>query len=337
MLKSKSLLILIVITTVFIIGYVIDAFQNKKVEKSSQIKQTNNLNLKPAYDNAYDYKYVPHADNGVSIALVSEDHSTVIGENNFSMSNKQQFYSTIAVINQTNRKRDYVLMPLVDYKQEEILIGEQTTNTYRFSLEAKQIAFIPFMLPKLNKGFHDIILALAPDPDDKNLDIQYRRQTELSHMMFKRLNIQVNKNDKMNVTYEKFDETSNDNGLSGVIVTKSKELKPWLIENINSENDIDYHLNIGNDLDKKSHFALISLLDWKQTPIKGDKHVLFGELNPNSSTTIKGVIKQNLVQEGTSNFTVIYIPLSDQQSNIKNADMDSEPSIRIALNKNLNQ
>lgn len=330
--KTRVIKLVSIIILVLIIGFGLSKMKSgltKKSTTNAEYKHALNNDIKKDY--AYQYSYVPHANEGTATALISEDNKKILQQSNFKIQNKDDFISKIGVSNLSDKEQEFILLPIIDYKQQSIQIGKDNLDKYKFSLKPKEIIFIPFTVKNLKEGIHDIIFLLAKDPNNTNLDPNYRKATELSHIISKRMSVTVGKNKEINIPYTNIPDTETNDKLSGSIVTPTKELKPWITEE-HVSHDMKYYINVGNISKNEQDFAVIALLNWNQVSIKDNQKVIMSKIDSNTLVHIEGELKSQDIKSGVSNFTTLYIPSPYKE--VKNElDMYVEPSINVGLQK----
>ena len=285
------------------------------------------------YDNSRNYTYVPLANIGLSIGIVNDEHDQLIENMNFELEGTENFQGTIALVNQNEEEKDYLIVPLINYKQKKIRLGEDYQDKIKITLKPKEIAFIPFHLEDLKEGFHDFIFFIVKDPDNQNISDEYRIATTGSYSTIRgTINIGTVKN-KSFQKYKKGLEPIEETALDGILLTKNRNLKPWLSEEITDEEEIiDFNIKIGNLGENKEKYALVSLLDWNQTAVSSEYKVYFGELSQNSSEIIKGEINtQEIKKNAVSNYTTFLIPHPYEKVDPYNPEFFIQTSTRVGL------
>ena len=89
------------------------------------------------YDNSRNYTYVPLANIGLSIGIVNDEHDQLIENMNFELEGTENFQGTIALVNQNEEEKDYLIVPLINYKQKKIRLGEDYQDKIKDAIEKK--------------------------------------------------------------------------------------------------------------------------------------------------------------------------------------------------------
>ncbi|MCU5379744.1 hypothetical protein OCA08_21675 [Bacillus cereus] len=317
--KKKRLLFTISVTVLVLVSiYGLWNFANKKrIENKNdnslvEYKLTNsdeNIDMTIKEDRAYNYSYVPHSNEGVGISLVTNNNKDIVTTTGIEVKKGSNFTSTIAITNLSEEQKEYMLVPIVDYKQKHIQLGKEKTNKLTFSVQSKGVTFVPFSIENMEEGIHDVIFLVMKNPNRKDLDVESRKATELNHVIsIRNVAIVGDAKKKMKkIEYTKMSDTEQNSPLEGSIVTKTRELRPWVIE-ANLTKDINYYINVGNQQDSEQDFAIMAFLNGEQIPIRDNKDVIIGTLPADTMSRIKGTLNKENVSNGVSNFTTIYIP-----------------------------
>ncbi|PEB50488.1 hypothetical protein COO03_21955 [Bacillus sp. AFS098217] len=308
--------------------------QNESIKTQVKIELTKsdeNIDMTVKEDQAYNYSYVPRSNDGVGTALVTNNNKTVIQTTGFEVGENSNFTSTIAISNLSDEKKEFMLVPIIDYKQQHIQLGGEKSNKLKFSIQPKGIIFIPFSIVNMEEGIHDVIFLVMKDSNRKDLDMDSRKATELTHILPIRTTAIVGDVKKKKLEYTKLSEMESNAPFEGSIVTKTKKLEPWIIEE-NLNKDVNYYINVGNQQDLKQDFAVMAFLNGEQIPINDDKNVIMGTLPANTMSRIKGKLNKQDVSNGVSNFTTIYVPKPYQGFESELEDY-VEPTVNVGIQK----
>lgn len=304
----------------------------KQKIKENQLNNIHNDDKGLTWDDAKKYNYVPIANQGTSLGIVNEKHDNLIEKRNFSINESKEFEKTIAITNQNNFKQDYLIIPLINYKQKNITLAGEMQNKIRVNLDPGEIVFIPFSI-SLDKGFHDFTFLIVPDSANTDLSEEYRLSTTGSNLMTIRGTIDKNsKGDSLENEYYTLDK-HNKEKLDGLLLTKNKDLTPWLTHTVNNKkNKINFYINVGNVDKKNKKFVLVSFLNWNQVGVNQNNEIFYGELQGESSGRIKGQIpKENIKNNLISNYTVLLIPYPHEDIDPLKRDFIIQPSGRIGI------
>ncbi|MDD9266169.1 hypothetical protein ACFPES_03890 [Paenibacillus sp. GCM10023248] len=274
------------------------------------------------------YPYIPRG-NGFSFGFVSDDLNRTVEERIFNIKHNEDLELNIMIANGKELAMDLMVLPIIDFAPREVIINNKKQDRIMFNLEAQKASIVPVKLSNLEKGRHDIIFLIIKDPNNHDINEEYRKSTELNHVVGLRLSVIV---DEEKIPEHQIVEgtTLENKVLQGIFLSKKDELTRWLIEDLEGTNNIQYKIQVGNTSESELPYAIIALKDW--VPIKFDgKYAIFGSVSPNK----RNIYTENLdVQNVTkvSNFTTILIPKPFQLYNRLNS-MDIEPSLRLALVK----
>ncbi|MCY9666546.1 hypothetical protein M5X11_16650 [Paenibacillus alginolyticus] len=271
-------------------------------------------------DNIDNYNFIPKGE-GTSFGLVNDDRSRTVEERNFSINSKEQLTVNLLVANGTKITKDFIILPIVDYNK--------ALKNFPIKLTSNQTTVLPINLGKLASGNHDIIFLIIKDPNNIDLSEDYRKSTDLSHVLAIKINVIVDSKDKPKLTTTPF-KTNDNNVLDGIFLSKGEELKRWLIEE-SSSSIVDYTVQVGNTKKEEYTYAIISLMNWKIAPLSNGEKAIFGKVKPNTRNIYTETAKTS--NENVNNFTSILIPYPYEKVDRIN-QMGVEPSIRVAIVNN---
>lgn len=204
---------------------------------------------------------------------------------------------------------------------------------------SQEIAFVPFAISSLKSGLNDFTFLIVQNPDNQNLSSKYRMSTTGSNVLSLRgtVNNGSEKN-RRSPKYVKLNKAMRDQKLSGILLTKEKNLNPWLTQTVFNDNRIiDFNINIGNMDDENKPFALISFIDWNQASINNTVDIFWGDIYPESSDTVKGEINIVDIKENSiSNYTTIFIPYPFHHVDPLDPSFMIESSARVGLDNRSN-
>lgn len=266
---------------------------------------------------------------GVSLGLYNIDGNI---ESSFVFKSKknESLRKFISVGNLISKKRMYRLLLLTDYKQSKFKVANKEVSYYNFEMNPYETKEIPVEIFDLNKGFHDILFVIVKYPDNKSLEDEFRKTTDMNHLLFMRFNVVVDDNKKPQYSFYNGQIDKGNKTLDGVFINKNKLVR-WLKEEVDKSSVVNYLINIGNNSYPKRKYALIVLFDWKQTLINGKENVLFFELDKNSMVTISS--KLNLPSnEGVYDLTPILIHNPYEETNLYNRYVETGVRVGIKVN-----
>ncbi|MBE1557105.1 hypothetical protein [Sporosarcina limicola] len=333
-----------IVILIFIGYFLIYEFNAKHINRKEVTKE---VTKEIIYDETKNYNYVPYANQGTSLGIVNDKHNELIEISNFKIEKNEMFNKTLAIVNQNDYPEDYLIIPLINYQQKHILPGNKKQNKLKITIKPQEIVFIPFSISNLKNGFHDFTFLIAQDPNNQDLSKEYRISTTGSNLMSIRGTI--NKGSNKNNSFNKFSKVSTDNtinennnvqNLNGLLLTKNEKLVPWLNESVYNNNDkIQFNINIGNTEKENKTFAVASFINWDQVSINADSDskVFFGQIDQNSSASIKGEInKMDIKKNSISNYTTVLIPFPYQEINPLDPSFSIESSGRVGLDNREN-
>ncbi|GGJ16096.1 hypothetical protein [Paenibacillus hunanensis] len=250
----------------------------------------------------------------------------------YHIKNGAAFKKFISLGNLISADRIYKMIVLVDYKQTKFGVdGNHASIDYTFQMKAGQTLEIPIELKGLKPGMHDVLVVMVKNPDNKSLDEDYRKKTDLNHLITERFNVIVGDSTKpsadVNYTNTGMKEEQN---LGGVFLSKENDFKRWLSEDVKSGELMDFFVHVGNSNEKDNQtYALVLLSDWKQIDILDNKDVLYYKLGKNDSYVLP-VKYQVPAQAGIKDLTALLIQSPNQKLDMYNRD--TEFSIRVGIN-----
>ncbi|MGO4529904.1 hypothetical protein AB4Z30_12570 [Paenibacillus sp. 2TAF8] len=268
--------------------------------------------------------------NGISLGLYNPN-GNIETEFHFQVEEGESVKKFISLGNMIKKDRLYKLILLVDYQQVPFSVDDgEPLLEFDVQMKAGQTIEIPVEVPPLSKGLHDILFVIAKYPDDKSLDEEFRKKTDLNHLLFQRFSVSVGDNDTPNKI--QFDNTGEleDKNLGGVFLSKNNDYQRWLTENVGLNERLQYFVHIGNSVREKDQtYALVILSDWKQINITQDKNVLFYKLQEDNAFSLKTEVTAP-DQEGVYDLTALLISNPFQKLDMYNRD--TEASIRVGVN-----
>lgn len=244
----------------------------------------------------------------------------------------QDFKKFISLGNLISEDRVYKLIMLVDYKQHSFSVDDNApSEEYNFKIGAGKTLEIPIKITDLDSGMHDIVVIMVKNPNNKSLDEEYRKKTDLSHLIIERFNVIVGDSDKpathIEFTNEGVKEPQN---LGGIFLSKKNDYKRWLSEDVKPGEILDYFIHVGNSLEKDHQtYALVVLYNWKQIDIVEGKNVLYYKLNKDDSFVLPATLNTP-ESEGVEDLTALLIQNPNEKLTMYNRD--TEFSLRVGVN-----
>lgn len=268
--------------------------------------------------------------NGISLGLYNPD-GNIETEFHFQVEEGESIKKFISLGNMIKKDRLYKIILLVDYQQTPFIVdGGKPSLEFDVQMKAGQTIEIPVEVPPLSEGLHDILFVIAKYPDDKSLDEEFRKKTDLNHLLFQRFSVSVGAKDTpTKIQFDNIGELE-DKNLGGVFLSKNNDYRRWLTENVGLNDKLRYIVHIGNSVRKKDQtYALVILSDWKQINITQDKNVLFYKLQEDNAYSLKTELTAP-DQEGVYDLTALLISNPFQKLDMYNRD--TEASIRVGVN-----
>lgn len=314
-----KILILAITAIVLLTGCEVN---DNTVRFKETIKDTHNRNKLPGAISG----------NGVSLGLYNTN-GDIETDYCFNLNEGENFKKFIAIGNFIDNPREYKILIFDNFVQTNFSVDSNIEkNSFTLVINAKESQEVPISLNNLSKGFHDIIIMIVKYTDKKDLNEEFRKNTDIDHMLFIRFNIIVDNDNIPKFDYTSY-ETNKFDRLDGIFLNKDKDiLKRWLIEDIDDDTPINYYIHVGNNRFDSRDYAIIVLDNWQQIPINSKSgNVVYIKLLKNEKTVIPGVI--NIIyQDGIHDLTAILVHNPFHKINMYNKTVES--SIRVGINKN---
>lgn len=290
---------------------------------------SNNTNFSKKINSTANRDKLPMANgNGISLGLYDEN-GKIEKDINFNLNNGHIFEKFISITN-SNTPRNYKLLLFIDYNQSNFKVDGKDFESFNFKMNPQETLEIPVELEPLSSGLHDILFVIVKYPDIKSLDEDFRKQTDMNHLLFLRYTITVD-NEKI-PDYNLYKTKILDrNLLDGVFINlEEDELKRWLYQDVNPSSDLNYYIHVGNNSNiKNKKYALLVLNDWKQVPITKDINKLFFEVESGKELVVPARLKVPK-EKGIYDLTPILIHNPYELLNYTNKNC--ETAIRVGLN-----
>lgn len=252
------------------------------------------------------------------------------------------------ISNQIAENNSFLIFCLMDYNQTPFVCdNEEKGVLHKVLLSPFEERFVRFSLDSPGKGVHDFEIFALLKTDQHSLNKSFRRSTDFSYLGSKRLNLFVEDETFPEVRYMNFSSISARNCGSdypindGVLLTKEPcSTKGWFTENAKAGDVLHYWINLAADKRYPVSFAVITLLDYIQVPLKSNmqEKVWFGYLPAGEKISVPASIVVPY-EEGVHELMVIDIPVPYQRLETSpgvSAQFQqwtwTEPSIRVGLN-----
>ena len=301
-------------------------------DMESNIDKQNTI-FKNTIESTSDRDKLPMATTGgINIGLYNID-GNIEKDFNFYINENESFEKFISIGHLIDKPRTYKLLIFVDFKQTLFNIDDQEpTLDYTFDMNPYETIEIPIMLQQLQKGQHEILFVIVKDPNNKSLDEEFRKSTDMNHLLFIRCNVIVEKENIPNYEHTKINDVNNKGILDGVFINNDKKvLKRWLSSTISVNETLSYYIHVGNNTFDEKEYALIILQGWQQVDVEGS-NVLYLKLNKNEMATFEATINK-ISTEGIYDLTPILIHNPYSTLNINNKDVETAIRVGIKVKK----
>lgn len=276
-----------------------------------------------------DRQIPPMATSGtITYGLYNLD-GKIESERHFEIGSEETFEKIFSFGNLINVERDYRLLVFANYMQMKFSVADSKPSTYwDFTAKPNEHLDFTFSIPELPDGFYDLILVIVKDPHNKNLDENYRKQTDLSHMITIRCSLKKGST-KSAITphLTTTDNIKEDPILSGVFLNQDgNKLTRLLTMECTPADENKLFLHLGNQSDSTHIYAVILLCNWEQIDINSQK-AIYCSVPAESRSVLP--LKLSITEPGIHNITAICVADPFQITTRKSAKPDF--SIRIGV------
>ncbi|WP_433775098.1 hypothetical protein [Bacillus wiedmannii] len=304
----------------------------KEVNSTNSNIKLENTSFSSKIESTADRDKLPNATSGgISLGLYNSN-GEIETKYNFDIEENQSIKKFLSLGNLIENDRVYKFMLFIDYKQADFKVdNREASKEFTFKMKAGQTLEIPFEIAPQKKGLHDMLFVIAKYPDNKSLDEDFRKKTDLSNLLFFRFSTVVGGDESLpeNIKFNEYGEIKASDDLDGVFMSKTGDFKRWLTEDVSKNETLSFHTKVGNNSNQKSTYALITLMDWKAVNIVGDKSTVFFELPTNTIVDLKTEIPINK-EPGVYDLTPILVHNPFQKSDVTNGQV--ETAIRVGVN-----
>lgn len=301
----------------------------KDVKQNTKLKNTT-FNSK--IDSTANRDKLPNTTSG-GISLGLYNLNGEIEKNyNFNIDENQSIKKFLSIGNLIESERVYKLLLFIDYKQEEFKIdNREASKEFTFKMKAGETLEIPFEIPPQKKGLHDILFVIAKYPDNKSIDEDFRKNTDLSNLLFFRFSTVVGGDESIpeNIIFNEYGEKEHADNLDGVFISKEGDYKRWLTQEIFSNELLSFYTKVGNNSNHQRNYALITLLDWEQVDVVEGKKTVFFDLPTNTIVNLNSKIPINK-SSGVYDLTPILVHNPFQKLDVTNRQV--ETAVRVGVN-----
>lgn len=274
---------------------------------------------------------LPYAKSGgINLGLYNIN-GQIEKEFNFNLKENESIKKYISLGNMIDKERIYKLLLFVDYKQAPFSVdGRVSSKDFTFKLDPGQSTEIPFEIAPLEKGLHDILFVIVKYPDEKSLDDDFRKNTDMNNLLFLRFSVVVENESTNQIAFNEYGEIAQGDLLDGVYLSKENDFKRWLSHKVKKGTNESYYIHLGNNHKKGDRtYALIALHDWRQVSI-GDsgKETLFFKLKEAEMVSLRSNISEKY-EEGIYDISTILIHNPYQKCTISNRQV--ETGVRVGI------
>jgi len=214
----------------------------------------------------------------------------------FALAPGATFEGQVVFGNQTGLDMEFMLVCLVDYIQKPCVKGQsQTAIPYQLSNGAQQE--FGLVIPGLTEGLHDLVIVVFNVPNLHAVDSEFRGDSRFL-FSFNRTNIIVGQNATPPALRAQVHGTPNEKaaqGLSGLSLTATHDEgpdgAPWRQAQPKPGESVPVHLWWNNGQDTAATVAMVTLLDWQQTPMLNGAPVLYAGLDPFTQIEVAGAVQ----------------------------------------------
>lgn len=267
---------------------------------------------------------------GISLGLYN-DKGTIEKEFNFNYNTDEKINKFISIGNFINTDRVYKIILLIDYKQAKFSVdNREAKEDFTLEIKAGESIEIPFQLPNLDKGLHDILFVIIKSPENKSLDEDYRKKTDMNHLLFLRFSTVIQEETvNEQIKYNEYGKIEKSSMLDGLLITKNDDLDRWLTQNVASDDILNYYIRVGNNSNKQlKRYAVVNLFDWKQVDVIDNKNIVYFEVSKDSLIKLNSEFTIN-EDIGTHDLTTLLIQNPYQKLDMYNRDV--ETGIRVGV------
>lgn len=327
MIRTHMLSVLII--CLLIISPGCSSTSNKVVQKGIELQS---IDFKNTIESTANRDKLPNAKaGGISTGLYNENGS-IEKKFHFNYNRNEDIRKFISIGNLVDTDRIYKLILFIDYKQELFKVDDNPEAIdFTFKLKAGETTEIPIELPKLETGLHDVLFVIVKSPDNKSLDEEYRKRTDMSHLLFIRFSVSIeNDTVKETVNYNEFGIIEESDKLDGLFLSEKDNFNRWLIQKVKNNENINYLIRAGNNSNEKTkEYAIINLLDWKQTEVVNDREVIFLKVNNKEIAKVNSKFVVDVEKPGVYDLTTIMVSNPYQKLDIYNRNVDT--GIRVGV------
>ena len=250
---------------------------------------------------------------------------------NFHINSGSKFERIFSFGNYIEHERKYRLLIFANYKQLYFSVNNKNyRNFYDFIADPNSHTQCKITLPPLEDGFYDLLFVIVKDPDNINLNEDYRKQTDLSHLSVMRYSLQVGTKESHKVMPQVLN-AENNHVLHGVFLNQNvNQLQRLLTLNCSAYEYPELYIHVGNTSDTPSNYAFLLLYDWNQMQINSQDFYYISV--PAESRVVLPFKLESTSVNGVHNLTVVCVeePFTPVSLNSPNADF----SLRVGVNIN---
>ncbi|RAP73502.1 hypothetical protein [Paenibacillus montanisoli] len=325
----KHIILKLLIISLLIISVGCSNTSNKVVQKGIELQ---NIDFMNTIESTANRDKLPNTKSGgISTGLYNEN-GAIEKELHFNYDKSDSIKKYISIGNLIDADRVYKLILFVDYKQEVFKVDDRPAAIdFTFKLKAGETTEIPFELPKLETGIHDILFVIVKSPDNKSLDEEYRKRTDLNHLLFIRFSVSIESDTvKETVNYNEFGIIEKNDMLDGLFVSEKDNFKRWLTQKVKKNENINFYIRAGNNSNKETkEYAVINLFDWIQEDVVNDRKVIFLKVNNKEFAKVNSEFVVDVKEPGVYDLTTILVSNPYQKLDIYNRG--AETGVRVGV------
>ncbi|WP_088547012.1 hypothetical protein [Paenibacillus aquistagni] len=216
---------------------------------------------------------------GYSFGLFNKDK--IEPSRSFTLDGQTTFTKSLVFGNKVPQDTKLMLVVFDKGQQVNFNIKGKSYNYYPFTVNAEEYCSIEVMLENIDESFHSINYILFRDPDYiRNESDELKKSIKLTQLFSIRVNINEekmeNKHSK-NASIASYPYPR----IHGVFTSKGNELyKAWTNERVGEGQEyLSYNLLYGNTEQSPMDFFIVTLLNWKQINMNGNKYI-YDQLEP---------------------------------------------------------
>ena len=271
-------------------------------------------------------------DGAISYGLYGVD-GEIETVKHFQIDSGSTFEKVLSFGNLIETRRDYKLLIFANYQQLEFSVdGRKPATDFDFVADPQEHVQYTLTFPKLEDGFYDLLFLIIKDPKNESLDEEYRKQTDLSHLISMRYSLQVGEESRSVENSSKKEHPCTENTtLDGVFLNQDPAVLGRLLTlECQAGEEIPLVIHVGNKSNETKEYMVFLLYDWKQTPIDSEQAV-FLQIPPMERAAVP-VRLEETGGSGVHNVTAICVSSPFEKATMETRKADF--SIRVGVHVN---